>query len=100
MTQPEPLPSATAREANARLSRILVALVLALLAAGLAGSAAGAAAFATPALGAACGVLLLMPILNVAAELVDEVRRRDWAFALAAAVVLTLIGYTAIDRLG
>jgi len=100
MTTPEALPDATARDANARLARILVAVVLALLVAGLAGSAAGAAGFATPTLGAACGVLLLMPILNVAAEFVDEVRRRDWAFALAAAAVLLLIGYTAIDRLG
>jgi hypothetical protein len=79
---------------------VLILAVLVLLPAGFGGLVAGAAGLATPALGTACAVLLVMPVLNVGAELVDEVRRRDWAFALAAAAVLLLIGYTAIDRLG
>jgi hypothetical protein len=99
MTDPTTSQPTAARDWNRWISRVLVSTVLVLILAGLGGAAAGAAGLATPALGAACVLLVLMPILNVLAELVDEVRRRDWPFALAAAVVLLLIAGTAFNRL-
>jgi hypothetical protein len=41
-----------------------------------------------------CGLMIVLPVVNVLAVLVDEVRRRDLGFALLAAAVLGLLAYT------
>lgn len=38
-------------------------------------------------------LLLALPAMNVVGVLMEEARRRDWAFAGLAAVVLTLLAY-------
>jgi uncharacterized membrane protein len=43
---------------------------------------------------AACGLLVLTPLVNVAAALAEEIRRQDWPFAAAAAVVLLVLAYS------
>jgi hypothetical protein len=48
---------------------------------------------------AALAVLLAMPIKNVLAVLADEVRRRDWWFALLAVGVLVELLYSVFDQL-
>lgn len=48
---------------------------------------------------AALAVLLAMPIKNVVAALADEVRRRDWWFALLAVGVLVELAYSVVDQL-
>lgn len=45
-----------------------------------------------------CGLLMVLPIVNVLAVLVDEIRRRDWVFVMVAAAILGLVAYSVIDR--
>jgi hypothetical protein len=47
-----------------------------------------------------CGVLIGLPVVNVLGVMWDEIRRRDWIFALLAAAVILLLGYALIKRLG
>jgi hypothetical protein len=44
----------------------------------------------------ACGLLVLTPIVNVVAALAEEIRRQDWPFAIAAAVVLVVLAYSLV----
>lgn len=44
-------------------------------------------------------LLLALPVVNVLAVLADELRRRDWTFALIAAGVLALLVYSVMDRI-
>jgi hypothetical protein len=44
------------------------------------------------------GVLLAMPVKNVLAVIADEIRRRDWWFAVLALGVLAELTYTVLDR--
>ena len=39
------------------------------------------------------GLLLALPAMNVAGVLIEEARRRDWAFAGLAVVVLAILAY-------
>lgn len=50
-------------------------------------------------LASTCGLMIVLPVVNVLAVLVDEVRRRDLGFALLAAAVLGLLAYTFAVRL-
>jgi len=47
-----------------------------------------------------CGLLIVIPIVNVLWVLIDEIRRRDWAFVFLAIGVLILIAYSLAHRLG
>ena len=42
----------------------------------------------------ACALLALTPVINVVAALAEEIRRQDWPFAIAAAVVLLALAYS------
>jgi len=44
-------------------------------------------------------LLVLFPVVNVSSVLFDEVRRKDWGFAVIAATVLGLLAYGLISRL-
>lgn len=44
-------------------------------------------------LAATCALLIALPVVTVIGVLADEVRRRDWGFALLAAAVLALLAY-------
>ncbi len=46
-----------------------------------------------------CGVLIVLPVVNVMGVLADEIRRRDWGFALLAAAVIAVLGYALVTRL-
>jgi hypothetical protein len=46
-----------------------------------------------------CGLLVVFPVINVGSVLVDEVRRKDWGFAVIAATVLGLLAYGLISWL-
>jgi uncharacterized membrane protein len=87
------------RRASALFARLALGGAMALSVVGLLAASAGVVSASTPLLATACLLLILVPVVNVLSELVDEVRRRDWAFVAAAAVVLTLITYSAISRL-
>ena len=54
---------------------------------------------ASAVLALTCGLLMVVPLVNLLAVLADEVRSRDWGFAAMAAAVLALIGYVVITRL-
>ena len=56
-------------------------------------------AAASSVLAVTCGLLMVVPAVNLLAVLMEEVRRRDWAFAALAAAVLTLIGYAVVTRI-
>jgi uncharacterized membrane protein len=46
------------------------------------------------------GLLVIIPVLNVVAVLLDEWREPDRRFAAAAVVVLVLLAYTTASKLG
>jgi hypothetical protein len=50
-------------------------------------------------LAATCGLLIALPICNLAMVLAEEIRRRDWAFVALAVFVLGLIGWTILTNL-
>lgn len=84
------------REIAGRAGITLIALAfvagLTLLIAGLPGPA-------TDLFSAGCLLLVSMPVVNVVAVLGEEVRRRDWPFACAAALVLLLLALGIASRL-
>jgi len=88
------------RRASALLARVALRVILVLFVAGLFAASASAHSAAFPLLATACVLLILVPVVNVLSELVDEIRRRDWAFAGAAAIVLALILFAALSRIG
>jgi len=45
------------------------------------------------------GLLVALPVVNVSGILIDEVRRRDWPFVVAAIAVIGLIAYGVLDRI-
>ena len=80
-------------------SRAGIALIALAFVAGLALWIAGRQDPATEWLSAGCLLLVTMPIVNVVAVLGEEVRRRDWPFACAAALVLLLLALGIASRL-
>ena len=94
-------PTASAiRRTSARFARVALVAVFALLAGTLLLAPAAAPWLADRLFAAALALLLSVPVVNVISELVDECQRRDWIFVGAAALVLALIGWTAITKLG
>ncbi len=79
-------------------SRIGLAAATVLLVTGLAIVMFGRAPSSVPVLAWACALLVSIPILNVAAVLAEEIRRRDWRFAAAAGVVVLLLVYSVVTR--
>ena len=45
-------------------------------------------------------ILLAIPILNAIAALLEEVGRRDWPFVAAGILVLGLVAYGVLEKLG
>ena len=59
----------------------------------------GQADLSKSVLTATCGVLITLPVVSVLAIFAEEIRRRDWGFALLAATVLALLAYNILLRL-
>lgn len=79
-------------------SRIGVAATLLLLAGGLMLAGAGSP-YARPLLGAGIIVLASIPAASVVVVLADNVRRRDWRFVAAAAIVIALLSWSFLTTL-
>jgi len=45
------------------------------------------------------GAMAILPVINVLAIVVEEVRRRDWAFMGLALAVVGLLGFSLVGRL-
>jgi hypothetical protein len=60
----------------------------------------GQAALSTRIIELTVGLLTVLPIVNVAAVLLMELRRRDWGFVALALGVLAMLAYSVLDRLG
>ena len=45
-------------------------------------------------------VLLTLPVVNVFAALIEELRRREWGFAVAAAAVLAILAFNVYRAIG
>ena len=86
----ETRPEATIETWRAAVARAGFVIIVVLLSAGLALAVAGEGLGAT-LLVSAIALLACMPVTNVIALLVEEVRRREWRFAAAAVLVLTLL---------
>jgi drug/metabolite transporter (DMT)-like permease len=78
-----------------RTAAIGLAMCVAALAAGLVLAFAGAPS-ARAVLLAGLGGLVVLPIANVVAALVEEIDRRDWAFAAVAVAVLAILVYNVL----
>lgn len=83
--------------ARRALSRAALASAAFLLLGGIALALAGHAA-SPRVLGVACGLLVSIPILNVAAVLGVEIQRREWRFVAATSVVIALLAYAVLTR--
>lgn len=53
----------------------------------------------TNVLTATCGVMLMLPVVNVIAVCAEELQRRDWIFAAIGIAVLGMLGYSVVQRL-
>ena len=80
------------------LSRVGLTAATVLLVTGLAMAMLGRGSPAASVLGWACAILVGIPILNMTAVLAEEIRRRDWRFALVAAAVIGLLAYAVVTR--
>lgn len=69
------------------------------LSAGIALHVLGQPVWSSRILSWTCGLLVVFPVVNVSSVLVDEVRKRDWGFAVIAAVVLAVLAYGLLSRL-
>ncbi|HEX5069666.1 MAG TPA: hypothetical protein VFV78_05560 [Vicinamibacterales bacterium] len=69
------------------------------LSAGIALRVLGQPIWAARILAWTCGLLVVFPVINITSVLIDEIRRRDWGFALIAVTVLGLLAYGLISRL-
>jgi hypothetical protein len=69
------------------------------LSSGLALHVLGQPVWSARILAATCALLVTFPVINVVSVLIDEVRRRDWGFAVIAVTVLGLLAYGLISRI-
>ena len=79
------------------LSRAGLVVIVALLVLGLVAEVTGNVETGVRLLVAAFVMLVTMPVLNVAAVLIEEIERREWLFVLCALVVLALIAWRALQ---
>jgi hypothetical protein len=82
---------ASMADAVRRIARGGVSIGGAALVAGLAASVAGWADASRTCLIAGLGVFVALPVVNVVAALVEEIRRREWLFLAAALAVLGIL---------
>ena len=82
------------------ISRVALTVATVLLIAGLTLSALGLSRESVVVLGSGCAILLATPVFNVVSALLEEVRRREWPFVAAAFLVLALLAYNILEKLG
>lgn len=80
------------------LSRVGLTAATVLLVTGLAVAVLDHATTSAAVLAWACGLLVSIPAVNVAAVLAEEIRRREWRFAAATGVVMLLLVYSVVTR--
>jgi hypothetical protein len=95
----ETRPEATIETWRAAVARAGFVAVAVLLVAGLALALAGVGLGAT-LLASAIALLASMPVTNVIALLVEELRRGEWRFAAAAVLVLALLALSLLTSSG
>jgi uncharacterized membrane protein len=75
------------------IARLGLSLGGAALVVGLLTSVAGWTGVSRNCLVAGLGVIVALPVVNVVAALVEELRRREWVFLAAAIAVLGILVY-------
>lgn len=91
MTDTSPEPSSRIEALRLLAARAGYVLAGVLVVAGLVAVAAGRPAAARPLLAGAIGVLAVLPLSGVISLFAEEIRRRDWWFALVAGAVLLVL---------
>ncbi len=76
------------------VTRAGLSVITALFLIGLIVAGAGWPDRATPLFLSGSILLVLMPVIGIAAALAEEIRRREWLFAMAAGIVLIFIGFS------
>jgi len=82
------------------ISRVALTVATVLLIAGLTLGELGLSRESVVVLGSGCAILLVTPVLNVVSALLAEIRRREWPFVAAAILVLALLAYSVVEKLG
>ena len=91
--------SSTERTRRA-ISRAALTLATVLLIAGLMVGELGFTRESVIVLGTGCAILLALPVISVVSALIEEMRRRDWPFVTAALLVLVLLAYSVLEKIG
>jgi uncharacterized membrane protein len=91
--------SSTERARRA-ISRVALTVAGVLSIAGLTLGELGLSRESVVALEAGCAILLALPVLSVISALIEEIRRRDWPFVAAAFLVLALLAYSVLEKIG
>lgn len=81
------------------VARTGIVLITAAFLIGLVLWGTGQSGAATGLLAAGCVLLVAMPIVSIIAAFAEEVRRREWAFACAAAFIILLLAFSIATRL-
>jgi hypothetical protein len=93
-------PDSLVERARCRISRFALGIATALLGLGTLLAEAGRPAASLVVLQSGVAILLAIPILNALAALVEEIGRRDWPFVAAGTLVIGLVAYSVIQKVG
>lgn len=81
------------------ISKVGVACVVAILVLGLLADSLGQGALGAWLLPTAVGVLVALPLVSLAAVLVEEAQRREWVYVGAVVLVIGMLIFGVVDKL-
>lgn len=93
-------PDSVVERARRLISRFALGLAMCLLAAGLIVFETGRTELSLAILKSGAALLLAIPVLNAIAAVLEEIGRRDWPFVAAGLLVIGLVAYSVVEKLG
>ncbi len=91
-------PDSPVERARSNVSRAALGVASVLLGVGVILGEAGSSTTSLATLEFGIGILLVIPILNAIAALLEEIGRRDWPFVAAGLLVMSLVAYSVLEK--